>query len=147
MPGKGWPATAAVWVLLASPERIARNVSASLLASALRKYTTCIFPEALDGVSICVTRLRTRLIRAGLSERMSKLLVRTSGETTNRCPGSPETAPGTAGAAPRPSAISRLSCSAKSSAEAYCSLMTTSSPPLGWSIESMILLMRFTLSA
>ncbi len=56
----------------------ARRVSASLTASALRRYTTWILPPAAVGVSSPATKALTRATSAGVSARMMRLLVRGS---------------------------------------------------------------------
>src|ERR1700722_316192 len=65
-------------LLLASPASRPRRVSAILVASALRRYTTWIDDGAAAAVSRLATRLRTRCTYEGFSARTSRLLVRVS---------------------------------------------------------------------
>jgi len=99
-------------------------------------------PAALVGESSIATRVRSRAMRDGLSERTTRLLERASATTLKRCEVS---APGAAACGA--SANRRFTISATSSAEACASGITTGSPPPGWSIESMILARRCRLSA
>src|SRR6185295_10347663 len=60
-----------------SPATIERSVSASRVASALRRYTTRTVAAERAGVSRLSTSARIRATCVGLSERTRRLLVRT----------------------------------------------------------------------
>jgi hypothetical protein len=98
-------------------------------------------PPAWVGESSIVTNLRRRIIREGSPERASRLFERASATTVNRCVGSVAAAP----CACEASANRRLTVTATSTADAYCSGITTGSLPLGWSMDSMIFARRWRL--
>ena len=118
-----------------------RRVSASLVASALRKYTTWILPLAAVGISMPATNALMRVTSAGVSARISKLLVRGSTAIASLA-----SVPGLAGFG-LTSGIRRASRAATSTALAYCSLITCTSVLAGMSIEAMMRAMRLTFSA
>ena len=123
-----------------SPATIARSVSARRVASALRRYTTRTVAAERAGVSRLSTSARIRATCVGLSERMSRLFVRASGAISRRCCG--------AGAAPAGISGSSFEMTgARSSTEAWRSGSTVTLPESGRSSASMILRIRFALSA
>src|SRR5258706_5001913 len=118
-----------------------RSVSASLVASALRRYTTWILPLAAVEISMLAISALMRVTRAGVSARTSRLLVRGSTPIASLA-----RLPGLAGFG-LTSGISRASRAATSTALAYCSLITCTSVLAGTSMEAMMRAMRLTFSA
>ena len=104
-----------------------------------------MFPAEPVGASSCWTMVCTSATRAGLSERTITLLVRVSAATNTRMLDS--TAPPCVAVPTTPSARIRFTDCATSCAAAYRSGMTIASLMPGRSMDSMILAMRFWLSA